>query len=63
MPKNVTLVIDGQEIELVPNGESKNFEKFKEPDTVKGDIIANAYIKRDWKAEEVKGGRDERTTE
>ena len=44
----VKLVIDDQEVTLVPNGESKNFAKFKEPDSVKGQIIVSAYIKPGW---------------
>lgn len=28
----VKLVIDGKEIPLIPNGESKNYQKFCEPD-------------------------------
>ena len=45
----VKLVIDDQEVTLVPNGESKNFAKFKEPEAVKGEIIASIYVKLGWK--------------
>ena len=47
----VKLVIDGKEVQLVPNGQSKNYDKFKEPDSKSGErpLIASVYVKPGWK--------------
>jgi len=41
----VKVIIDDREIKLEPNGESKNFLKFKNPDK-ETDVIANVYVKK-----------------
>ena len=42
---DVKVTVDGREIELESNGESKNFFKFKNPDEEPA-VIANVYIKK-----------------
>ena len=42
----VKLVIDGQDVELIPHGESKNYDKYKEPQ-IEG-IIASVYVRKGW---------------
>ena len=46
----IKLVIDGKEIELVPNGNSKNYLKFKEPEAGNGDkpLIVSVYVRPGW---------------
>lgn len=44
----VKVFVNGHEIILVENGESKSYHKFK----AEGDIIANVYVKRGWKRPE-----------
>lgn len=51
----VKLVIDGVEVQLEPNGKSRNFEKFKEPNSAgNGDrpLIVSVYVKPGWKPKE-----------
>lgn len=43
----VVLVIDGEEIPLDPNGESKSYLKFKHEDEQKR-LIVSVYLAPDW---------------
>ncbi len=47
----IKLVIDGVEVNLEPNGKSKTYEKFKEPDGLGEEkpLIASVYVKTGWK--------------
>lgn len=49
----IKLVIDGVEIELVFNGESKTYRKFKEPDLPGEEkpLIVSVYVQKGWKPE------------
>lgn len=53
--QKVQLVINGETtVELVPNGESKTYLKFKEPDVGEGQekpLIASVYVQKGWKPE------------
>ena len=45
MVKTVKVIVDDREIELEPNGESKNFFKFKNP-AEETNVIANVYVQK-----------------
>lgn len=56
MVKEVKLVVDGKEFVLQPDGDTKQFFKFKEPggqvtgEDGKVPVMAKVYIHRDFKA-------------
>ncbi len=50
---NVKLIIDGKEVALAPDGDTKQFSRFKEPKLPAGEdgkspLLAKVYIKKGW---------------
>ncbi len=52
---DVKVVIDGAEVALVPDGETKQFERFKEPggfpagEDGKSPLLVKVYVRKGWK--------------
>lgn len=57
MPE-VKVMVDGKEVALVPDGDTKQFDKFKEPGGLTGGggdgkspLMAKVYVKKGWQPE------------